>query len=101
MPRGHRRTQSNTITINTSLFADNASTQPSKDLSTGNHEITKLLAQSNDKMKEKVSSVDVLNVQKTVDSGLFCFGKSGKEKKENSRKSYMGEEYMLSIPEGK
>ena len=96
MPRGHRRTQSSTIACGS---AEECSTAVKKEVSLTSSEIVSLLARSEDRVEQKVSSVESLQLQTHPDSSLFNFGRTLNRHHENSAKNYLREEYMMPIPE--
>lgn len=98
MSKGHRRTQSSNLTFTpTDDFTDLVR----KEIPVTSSEITVLLAKSNDKIREKVSSIETLNARTQQEDSLFQFGRVADKREADLRKRYMKEEYMMPIPEKK
>jgi hypothetical protein len=70
--KGHRRTQSSNLSSSTS---DEFASVIYKDVPMDANQISALLAQSDDKFKEKVSSIDTINPHTALEYSLFHFGR--------------------------
>lgn len=95
MLKGHRRTQSSnlaTCIAETTPFVDRS------EIPLAGHEIVSWLTKSTDKVKEKVSNVEVLHSQSVPENGFFNFGKTSNRNSENSRSRHPDEEYMMGSP---
>ena len=82
MPKGHRRTQSSNLVLS---VPDNPPPPLQEQTAVGGHEIATLLARSNEKVKEKVSNVEVLHSQSMPENSFFAFGKGNNRFSENGR----------------